>query len=280
METPKEKARRRFGEIVSGEDRDINLGEAALLIAAHEYSHLDVGFYLGELDAYGARGRTLINVEVNDIEVILAFNSFFFKRLRFSGDTENYYDPRNSFLNDVIDRKKGIPITLSVVYMEVARRIGFTIDGVGMPMQFLVKRSRRSGDIFIDTFNNGRVMTEGECGDLLAKVSDGRIEVKPEHLAVVTKKQILTRMLSNLQGIYMRRGDHVRALEAVELSLIVDPNSALHVRDRGLLRAAMGQTSKALEDLETYLAFAPDEYDSHRIREQIGYLRRSQARLN
>src|SRR5262249_4003203 len=147
---------------------------------------------------------------------ILALNGIMFLEIGFQGNAENYYDPRNSYLNEVLDRRLGIPITLSLVYMEVAKRIGFQLHGVGMPGHFIVKHRAGSGEIFIARFNEGRMRNEGDCANLVAEMSGGKLQIRPEHLVAATKKQILTRMLANLVRIYVDGADHNRALAAVE----------------------------------------------------------------
>lgn len=268
-----------FTEIVSRKDEEINLAEAALLIAAEEYPRLDVTLYLDKLDRIGDMARERARDAINSLDQISALNAVLFEELGLRGNRENYYDPRNSFLNEVIDRRTGIPITLTVVYIEVARRIGLFIEGVGMPSHFIARHSAASGDVFIDAFNGGRLMGEMGCAEMLAEMSGGKIALRPEHLAAVTKKQILARMLSNLFGIYLS-SDNNRALAMVERMMIINPDSPQHVRDYGLLLAATGETSSAIDELERYLALAPNAPDQKTVREQIKAIRQSQARLN
>ncbi|HKP86555.1 MAG TPA: tetratricopeptide repeat protein [Blastocatellia bacterium] len=272
-------ARSRFAEVVSREDGEINLAEAALLIAAEEYPRLDITVYLEKLDIIGdiARERASRAIDVSD--TISALNATLFEQLGFRGNRESYYDPRNSFLNEVIDRRMGIPITLTVVYMEVARRIGLRIEGVGLPGHFIAKHASEGGDIFIDPFNGGRLIGERGCAEILSEMSNGKLKLKPDHLAAVTNKQILTRILGNLLGIYSS-SDYRRALAVIERLLIIHPDSPNHVRDRGLLLAATGDASKAIEELQRYLALAPNAPDADTVREQIKSIRQTVARLN
>jgi regulator of sirC expression with transglutaminase-like and TPR domain len=272
-------ARVRFKEMVSLEDDRINLAEAALLIAAEEYARIDVGLYLEKLDRFGDLVRERAAQALDSRDILSAINATLFGELGFRGNAGSYYDPRNSLLNEVIDRRTGIPITLTIVYMEVARRVGLHVEGVGMPGHFLAKLETDGGNIFIDTFNGGRLFGEAGCADLLEKNSGGRITLEPEHMASVTKKQILLRMLTNLLGIYAA-GDHRRALAAIERILIINPDSPPHVRDRGLLLATLGRTTSAIAELERYLLLAPDAPDADSIREQIKTSRQNQARLN
>jgi len=276
---PARQVRRRFSELVSGEDEQINLAEAALLIAAEEYPRLDVDLYLERLDYFGDLAREQA-VDASDATgIITSLNATLFERLGFHGNRESYYDPRNSYLNEVIDRRTGIPITLTVVYFEVAKRIGFPIKGVGMPFHFIAKHQGESGDVFIDPFNAGRLLRTAGCNDLITQMSGGKLELHTQHLEAVTNKQILMRMLSNLVGIYSTT-DHRRALAVIERILLINPGSAPHIRDRGLLLATVGERTRAIAELERYLELVPDAPDAEAIREQIKSIRQSQAKLN
>jgi len=272
-------ARSRFAEILALPDEQINLAEAALLIAAEEYPGLNVAAYLEKLDRIAdvARDRIALAVDVSDY--ISAMNATLYEDYGFQGNRDNYYDPRNSFLNEVIDRRIGIPITLSVLYIEVARRIGFRVEGVGMPGHFIVRHQAAEEIIYIDPFNRGRLLGEMGCAELIAEISGGRRRLEREQLLPVTKKQILSRMLVNLLGIYARN-DHRRALMIIERILIIHPNSSAHVRDHGLLLALVGQTSQAIAALERYLKMEPTAADADLVREQIKTIKQDCAKLN
>ena len=275
-----ETARNRFREIVLGEDEEINLAEAALLIAAEEYSRLDVSEYLEKLDRFGDLARERSVGARDDYDMINAINNTLFEDLGFRGNRKNYYDPRNSFLNEVIDLRLGLPITLTVIYIEVARRIGFSVQGVGMPGHFIAVHSREGEDIYIDPFNEGKLLGELGCAELLNQTTGGQLQLNPSHLAPVTNKQILSRMLANLLGIYAGSNDYHRALAATERILLITPDSPPHIRDRGLLLAAVGKTQSALDELERYLGILPGAADAESVREQMKKIRQSRARLN
>jgi regulator of sirC expression with transglutaminase-like and TPR domain len=271
--------RNRFAERLALPDEQINLAEAALLIAAEEYPRLNVAAYLDKLDRIADLARDRIPLGVSASDYITAINATLFDDYGFQGNRDNYYDPRNSFLNEVIDRRLGIPITLSVIYMEVARRLGFAVEGVGLPGHFIVRHQGASETIYIDPFNRGRVLGEMACAELVAEISGGKTELLPAHLSPVTRRQILMRMLSNLLSIYAR-SDHRRALAVIERILIIQPTSAAHVRDHGLLLALVGQTAKALATLELYLKMAPTAADADLVREQIKTIKQESAKLN
>ncbi len=272
-------SRAEFAEMISRDDEHLDLAHAALLIAAEEYPHLDPDVYIERLDHFADLARERVAYARDAGDVITALNSVMFDVLGFRGNRENYYDPRNSFLNQVIERRTGIPITMTVVYIEVARRIGFPVKGVGLPFHFIAKHEAESGDVFIDPFNEGRVLGVSGCSELVAGVSGGKLELSAEHLAPVSKKQIMLRMLSNLLGIYSA-SDHSRALAAIERILLIDPDSAPHIRDRGLLLNRVGDRTGAIAELERYLALAPNAPDAESVRGEIKSIRQSQARLN
>lgn len=285
---PGEKSRARFREIVSGDDEQIDLTEAALLIAVEEYPGLDINLYIKKLDLIANSVRDRIADGSDEEQVISALNFTLFDELGFRGNQENYYDPRNSYLNQVIDRRLGIPITLSVVYIETARRIGFHVYGVGLPSHFIAGHTGSAGEIYIDPFNRGRVLGQAGVEELFSEMSDGALELKAEHLLPVTKKQIITRMLSNILNIYLgnygggtgHHTDYARALRAMERVLMLNPDSAAHIRDHALMLAANGRMSEAIAELERYLALVPSAADAESVRNQINSIRKEQARLN
>jgi regulator of sirC expression with transglutaminase-like and TPR domain len=277
---PINNVRARFADLVSRSESDINLAEAALVIAAEEYPRLDIALYLEKLENFGNRLRERTEAATTTAEIIASLNATLFDELGFQGNRENYYDPRNSFLNEVIDRRMGIPITLSLIYIEVARQIGFPIHGIGLPGHFIVGYFNPGEDIFIDVFNGGRLLSENALADLVAGMSSGRMQFHAAHLMPVTRKQILTRMLSNLLGIYAGSQDYRRAIASIERILLLMPDSLPHIRDYGLLLAHIDRNSSALEQLEKYLQQMPDAEDAETIKEQIKKLKQAQARLN
>lgn len=273
------KARNRFAELVSLDDDKINLAEATLLIATEEYSRLNIEDYLDKLDRFGDMARERAEGASDADHLISAINSTLFDELGFHGNRDSYFDPRNSFLNQVIDRRTGIPITLTVVYMEVARRIGFQVRGVGLPYHFIAKHESEAGDIFIDPFNGGRLLGTGGCAELLSEMTGGKEELQPEHLESISNKRILARILLNLLGVY-KAGDPRRALATIERLLLINPNYAPHVRLRGTLLASVGDQTGAIAELERYLMLVPDAEDFDAIKEQIQSIHLNRARLN
>ena len=265
-----------FRESVERPDEELDLAETALLIAQAEYPHLDRGRYLRLLDKLAMEAKRRTSDAMGPYGMVNALSEYLFDEEGFRGNEDDYYDPRNSFLNDVLERKLGIPITLSLVYMEVGRRLELPIVGLGMPGHFLVKYRAQEDEIIIDPFHRGIILDEEECADLLSRASGQAAAFQPDYLAPVAKKQILTRMLNNLRSIYLSREDHHRALGIVEHLLLIEPYDHRNVRDRGLLRLSTGDLKGALADLEMYLAVSPNASDTTAIN---GYAETIRQRL-
>jgi len=184
-------------------------------------------------------------------------------------------------LNDVLDRKLGIPITLAIVYMEVAQRVGFPLFGVGMPGHFLLKYYDVAGnETFIDPFHHGDILSRADCQSRLDEIYSGEMPLQPEFLLTVTRRQLLTRVLANLRNIYMERRDFRRALVVVDLVLAIHPRSAEDMKQRAMLRYSLNQLRGAAQDLETYARMAPDASDADEMRQTALSLRRRLAMLN
>jgi regulator of sirC expression with transglutaminase-like and TPR domain len=272
-----------FAQLVGDEldDHEIALARAALTIARMEYPNLDAEKYLDQLDWFAARVEQMLPDLPETQQVIAALNYVLFQEEGFTGNTEDYYDPRNSFLNEVLDRKVGIPITLALVYMEVAHRIGFPLFGVGMPGHFLLKHYDVDGsETLLDPFHGGDILSHADCQVRLDEIYSGQMPFQPEYLNTVTRRQMLTRMLNNLRQIYVTRRDFKRALVVVDLVLAIHPRSAEDMKERAMLRYALGQLRDAAQDLETYVRMAPDASDADEMRQTALSLRRRLALMN
>lgn len=276
----REEARAQFAELVARNEEELELDRAALLIAAEEYPNLNVQEYLSLLDQIGEQARAQDDFFADPLTRIMRLGNLLFDELGFRGNTENYYDARNSFLNDVLSRRTGIPITLSVLMMEVGRRIGLQLFGVGMPGHFLVKYADEEQEIFADPFHGGRIVDEDRCRQLIEQMYDGRMPFSLSFLHAVTKKQILSRMLQNLKGVYAKANDHFKLLGLVERALMINPDSASEVRDRGSANFALGKYVEARKDFENYLRQLPEANDAARIKSLLAELRQRQAQLN
>jgi regulator of sirC expression with transglutaminase-like and TPR domain len=259
-----------FRVIVERPDQQIDLARAALEIARDDYPELDVASYLRRIeDIAGAVSRRLIGP--GDVYgTVAALNYVLFRDQGFRGNRENYYDPKNSFLNEVIERKTGIPITLSVLYIEVARRIGLPLAGVSFPGHFLVKHVGAGESMLLDPFNGGEIKSDESLTELLKEMyGSSRIRLRREFLQPVSKKQVLKRMLTNLKMIYVRAGNFTKALPVLQRLVIVDPQCDEDIRDRGIAYLQLECFAQALADFEAYLRRAPTASDAPAIREQI-----------
>ena len=255
------KARQSFSEIAALDEEAFFLDRAALIIGLEEYPGLNIQDYLRRLDNLSAQVEVLVGMDRSATNVIQSLNEVLFVQEGLHGNSEDYYDPRNSYLNEVLDRKMGIPISLSILYMEVARRIGFSIEGVGFPGHFFVKHVEDGRETLIDTFNSGRTLTLNDCQELLDRVYGGAVSVHPSLLQSMNRRAIVTRMLYNLKGIYYQKEQYNKALSIVERILMLNPGIPSEIRDRGLLYMQTSLFAKALVDLEFYLAHAtaPDD---------------------
>ena len=271
---------RELSDMLSREDGAVDLAEAALLIARQEYPALDVPRYLTRLDEMGAELRERLLQEPRPERAVMALNRYLFQEQGFHGNTEEYYDPRNSYLNDVLDRKTGIPITLSTVYIEVAARAGIEVEGVGLPGHFIVRVQTPLRGFLIDPFHCGALLSERECQDRLDRIFGGRVKMEARHLARCGRKAMLERMLQNLKAIYVKQGDLQRALRAVELLLTVEPENANEIRDRGTIYAALDCYALAARDLETYLARNPRAPQAEELKAKVAVLRHKAALVN
>lgn len=263
------------------EDERIDLLQAALTFARIEYPQLNPVPYVRQIEAFSGRVASKIDDSGDPVQCIAALNHVLFDEELFRGNTADYYDPRNSFINDVLDRRLGIPITLALLYMEVGRRAGFQLFGVGMPGHFMLKHYDVDGrSFFIDAFERGSVLSEDDCKRKIESIHAGQIKLRPEFLLIVTRRQMLTRMLNNLRAIYLSRRDFRRAVQVVDLILVIYPRSPEDVKQRAALRYTLQDYKGALSDFEEYVKMAPDASDADEIRQTALGLRRSMARMN
>ncbi|TMG20120.1 MAG: tetratricopeptide repeat protein [Chloroflexi bacterium] len=265
-------ARDAFTRLLQTPEPELDLAEAALLIAAEEYPDLRPSVYLEQIARMGTELKRRIRAEVEPRRVVETANTYLFEELHFKGNREEYYDPRNSFLNDVIERRVGIPITLAVLYIAIGERAGLPVRGVGMPGHFLVKYApASSGEIFIDAFN-GRTLSRQECAKMLEDMYGGTVKMRPALLEPSTKRQILARILNNLKSLYLSRGDLARALAASDRIMLTDPHLTSEWRDRGLIQFQMRHDTEALKDFSRYLGVRPEPEDAARVKQLRGQL--------
>jgi regulator of sirC expression with transglutaminase-like and TPR domain len=273
-------AAERFAALRRAEEGVIRLAEAALWIAATEYADLDVPAWLGRLDALGAAAARAVAPEADADEAAAAIGGLLFEREGLRGNADAYYDPRNSFLNDVLDRRLGIPITLSVVYLDVAAGAGVTARGIGLPGHFVVRVERRGAARLVDPFHGGRPLDERDCLALVRRVLDQPVPFDPAWLRPVTTVEIVARMLTNLKAVYVRASDWPRALRTAECLVALRPEALGELRDRGAVHAKLGDPRAAIRDWERYLTGAPQASDAAEVRRQLRAMRQSLAALN
>lgn len=259
-----------FDFLLTLDDSEIDLAEAALIIAKDEYPDLNVYSYLEKIDQFALDVASRLSHDGDAESIISELNDYLFKQQGFSGNMENYYDPKNSLLNDVIDRRCGIPISLSIIYMETGRRLGLDLEGVCFPGHFLVRFNVGKGTIILDPFFGGVSLSEDELEFRLSQLNDLDAEDNLEDLlAPASNKSILERVLRNLRGIYMQNATHDKALNACNRILSLMPESAQEYRLRGSIYQAMECHSLALADYRRFLKLAPDTEESERIRGDI-----------
>jgi len=260
---------REFRQAVERPEETIDLGRAALTIALAEYPELDCLDYLRRIDSLALEVAERSGAGADAFRSLAALNFVLFSQHGFRGNRDAYYDAENSFLNRVIERKTGIPITLSVLFMEVAQRIGLNFNGVGFPGHFLVKTAIDNNEIVVDPFNGGEIKSPKDLDQMLREMYGGKVGLRPEFLAPVTRKQILLRMLGNLKAIYGRGDELVKMLAVLDRLIILDPDAVEEVRDRGAVYLRLECYGQAKDDFETYLRLAPDARDAAAIRDQL-----------
>lgn len=276
------KLQERFRSLVEGPEEQIDLAEGALLIARHADQNFEIERYLARIEDLAARLRTQLPDDGTQAERIVALNRFMFAEQGFAPNVEDYYDPRNSFLNQVLDRKVGIPISLSVLYIELGRRIGLPLHGIAFPGHFLVKCNLEQGVVVLDPYCGGISLRLQDLQQRLREVRGGEVSraIVAGMLVTANKKEILARMLRNLKAIYLEQQDYAHALPALDWIVLLHPREAVELRDRGLTYLKLECVRAALSDLERYLELAPAASDLEEIRGHVIELRRSAARLN
>jgi regulator of sirC expression with transglutaminase-like and TPR domain len=268
--------RDRLSEVLA--QPDIDLARAALLIAQEAYPQLNPDPYMQRLDLYAEMVKDRLANETAPPLLLGEVSKLLFEDEQFRGNAESYYDPRNSFLNDVLDRKLGIPLTLSVVYLEVGWRLGLRLEGVNFPGHFLIRYEGEAVRLLVDPFQDGQIRFEDEAQDLLDRVYGGTVKLQDSYLRAADKRDILVRMLTNLKTIYLNAHDDDRALGAVERILLVRPDSSDEVRDYGVALARRGMAQQAIVQLERYLDLTPAAPDAQRVRLMIDELAREQSK--
>ena len=261
-----------FDQLGGMPEDDIDLAWAALLIAASEYPELDVIAQMEVLDSLAAGAAKGMGDDGDPLSSVNDLSAYLFDEVGFHGNDSEYYDPRNSYLNEVLARRMGIPITLSLVCIEVGKRQVVPLEGVGMPGHFLLRHRDEPG-IYIDPFHRGILLSEEECAQLLRDATRTAVPWDQSYLTTVSNRELIARILRNLKGIYLNQHDHQRALGIAGLAVSLQPNIIGERRDRGLIHYQLGNHQAALEDLRIYLAASPpgaETSDVQRLVDRIG----------
>jgi regulator of sirC expression with transglutaminase-like and TPR domain len=258
---------------VNQPDEQISLAKAALFFAQTQYPDLNPDDYLTKLDAIASVLQEKLPDNSYPLKMIQTINQYLFEELRFTGNTRDYYDPRNSYLHEVLDRKLGIPISLSILYLEIAQRLNFPMVGIGMPGHFLIRPNFEDAGIFVDAFNQGEILFPEDCESRLQQVYQQPVKLESAFLQAISNRQILVRMLTNLKIIYINNHLYEKALQVINSLLILMPDSDMELRDRGLLYYQMGDGEHAIVDLETYLKLSPNAQDAPAIYQLLEQIR-------
>jgi regulator of sirC expression with transglutaminase-like and TPR domain len=235
-----------------------------------EYPELEISDYVEKLNEVGRSLKLSIENIKNPTYKISLLNEHLFGRYGFYGDYEDYYNPKNNFLNAVIDKKSGIPITLSIIYCEVAKHIGLDLKLVGFPSHVIVKYS---DDIILDPFNEGRLLSLNDLEDILEENFAGEVEFSPEFLKETEPEKILIRMIRNLKLSYVQSYAYDKAMRCTNLVLAMEPDSPEEIRDKGILEERFLNYDSALKLLNQYLELNPDAHDADFVLELIRGIR-------
>jgi regulator of sirC expression with transglutaminase-like and TPR domain len=273
VNAPAVSPRRLLAAELARSEAELNLAKAALLVAKEEYPQLPIDLYLARLDQVAEEVKDRLAEENAPLVVLQEVLETLYTRRGFEGNREAYHDPRNSFVNDVLDRGVGIPLTLGIVLLEVGWRLDLPLEGVNFPGHFLV---RYRGDVvvlLVDPFDGGKMRFQDQAQELLDRAYGGMVRLQDSFLRTASKREMLARLLTNLKGVYVKVGDHERALGAVERLLMITPMAPAESRSRGVLLARLGRQEEAAEQLEAYLRVAPTATDVPRVVEMIRTLR-------
>ncbi|NEQ55357.1 MAG: tetratricopeptide repeat protein [Leptolyngbya sp. SIO3F4] len=258
-------ARQRFRHLIA--QPSLNLAAAALCPAQEFYPDLAPDACYQELDDIAAAIKP--NVSAYPLKMIQAINQYLYTELGLRGNQIDYYDPDNSYLNRVLERRLGIPITLALIYLEVSQRLSFPMVGVGMPGHFLVCPTVEDMDVYVDPFNRGEVLFTPDCQKIFQRLYGANAAWSPTYLAPIPPKALLARLLNNLKLIYLNRRDLSNTLTILDYLLLLFPNEPGTSRDRGLVHYQLQNLLAARSDLETYLAHSPSAPDREQILQLI-----------
>ena len=274
----------RFEEFAAANEQAIDVALGAALIARDVYDDLDVGSVLARLEELAGPITRLGLAQMTAEAQALELAHYLYERQGFAGNEADYYDPKNSLLPDVLERRLGIPITLALVYCEIAKRVGVPAQGVGFPGHFLVRIERRGEPnlppVMVDPFFGGRTLDEKALLSLLRRVVGPAETLRPEHLTPASPRIILARMLTNLKAVYLARGENSRALLALDRLVTLTPDAPFALRERGMLAARLGSIEVARADLNRFLELNPEGTEAQAVRARLQSLGAARHWLN
>jgi regulator of sirC expression with transglutaminase-like and TPR domain len=253
--------------LASGVDAPLDVAELALHLARDEYPNIDVDAYLAELDAMAQEAKRYVRGDL--VARVHGLCRYLFHDMGFRGNKKEYYDPLNCYLNQVLERRMGIPITLSAVTMAIGARVGLHIDGVGLPGHFVVKAVEGECEVVFDPFHGGRLLTATDCENLVRQVTGKEFQVTPQSLERLPVAHVAMRMLNNLKAIYLRHPDMPRAIRVLERLRQLAPNDVELQRDLGVCWVHAGQPGKAINLLSAYLSAAAEAIDAEAVRDVL-----------
>ncbi|MCB9078530.1 MAG: tetratricopeptide repeat protein [Anaerolineaceae bacterium] len=258
----------------------IDLAGTALLIAEYLTHPFDKQLYLNRLDKMAAAIRSQLTPAQSATDIIDALNFYLFGQVNYTGNTNDYYNPDNSFLNRVMDGRTGIPLTLSMIYLEIGWRLRLPLWGIGLPGHFIVGYGAEADPIYIDVFHRGQRITEDDCLALSNTPSQRHDTFKRQFLRPVSKKAMLYRLLLNLKHIYLDQQKWPDALKTIDLMMILRPPEIGNLRDRGLIYYRLNRLSEAVTDLQRYIFLAPENRDIDAIKDHLKKIEAALLRLN
>lgn len=269
-----------FVQMLERQEPSIDLARTALLVAAESEPTMSVDGEMKILEEWASELHGRLDPDWNNLQKLARLRNFVFEELGFRGDREHYFSPSNSLLHEVFKRRLGIPLTLSIVFLEIGWRIGVPLEGVGFPGHFLVRLTGESHDLLLDPYRRGMTVNEEDARKLLHDTTGGKLTFKPGLLASVGKREMIARLLHNLKGAYLRSGLDELALAAVDRLLLLDPTDIGEVRDRGLLLYRLHQYGRALDCLNAYLKASPNSPDHGPMERHVESLRQILSTMN
>ena len=259
---------KRFAALATLSDEEIDVAEAAFLIAAAEFPDLNIDGQVELLDSLAAGACRRIGDGLDTLFCLNTLAEYLFDEVGFKGNQQDYYNPDNSYLNQVLSRRVGIPITLSLIFSEVGKRVGIPLMGIGMPGHFLLRHQDETG-LFLDPFHRGILLSIEECANRLSEVAGGTVAWDPNFLTPVGNRDFVARILRNLKGIYLNRADYGRMFRTMDLLVTLMPMEIKERRDRGLLHFELEHWKEAKEDLRYYLDSGSAASDTAAVRRML-----------